>query len=55
MFWKEVNMARRGREERVEGVRGEDGEVLQGENKLGERWKRYFNELLNKGVRGRKV
>jgi hypothetical protein len=46
MFWKEVNKARRGREEGVEGVRGEDGVVVQGEIEVGERWKIHFSDLL---------
>ena len=54
MFWKEVNKARRGREEGVEGVRGEDGDVVQGEREVGERWKRHFSDLLT-GVGGEEV
>src|ERR1700755_2247235 len=46
MFWKEVNRARRGREELGEGVKGEDGDVVQGEREVGERWKRHFSDLL---------
>lgn len=50
MFWKEVNRVRKGGEERGEGVKGEDGEILQGEKDVGERWKVYFSELLNEGI-----
>src|SRR6201990_823295 len=50
MFWKEVNRVRKGGEERGEGVKGEDGEILQGEKDIGERWKMYFSELLNEGI-----
>ncbi|KAL7630078.1 UNVERIFIED_CONTAM: hypothetical protein RMT77_019789 [Armadillidium vulgare] len=54
MFWKEVNKARRGREEWGEGVKGEDGDVVQGEREVRERWKRHFRDLLT-GVGGQGV
>src|SRR6201990_1979414 len=50
MFWKEVNRMRKGGEERGEGIKGEDGEILQVEKGVGERWKMYFSDLLNEGI-----
>ena len=50
MFWKEVNKIRKKREGWCHMVKDREGEVLQGELEVRERWKDYFEELLNVGV-----
>ena len=47
MFWREVKRTRKGVEVREECVKDENGRVLSEVNEVCERWKEYFDGLLN--------
>ena len=47
MFWKEVNKVRNKKEELSGGVKGADGEMVQEDREVRERWREYFKNLLN--------
>ena len=53
MFWKEVNRTRKGIEVKEECVKDVNGNVVTEKNEVCERWKGYFEGLLNVSERGR--
>ena len=46
MFWKEVGKVRKGGKT-VGGLKGKNGNLIAEGEKVRERWKEYFDELLN--------
>ena len=55
MFWKEVNRVRKKKEEISGGVKGLDGEMVQEDKEVSERWREYFKDLLNVNGREREI
>ena len=53
MFWREVNRTRKGVEMKEECVKDVNGRVLAESDEVCERWKEYFDGLLNVNVSGR--
>ena len=53
MFWREVKRTRKGGEVREECVKDVNGKVLSKSSEVCERWKEYFDGLLNVSVSGR--
>src|SRR5678816_1942191 len=49
LFWKEINKIRNKREDVIIGVKALDGNVVQDDREVEERWKEHFKELLNAG------
>ena len=46
-FWKKVKILRGDREDVSSGVKGKDGELRSDDREVRDRWKEYFEELLN--------
>ena len=53
MFWREVKRTRKGVEVREESVKDGDGKVLTDGDEVCERWREYFDRLLNVSESGR--
>ena len=53
MFWREVKRTRKGVEAKEESVKDVNGKVLSKSSEVCERWRKYFDELLNVSVSGR--
>ena len=53
MFWREVKRTRKGVEVKEECVKDLNGRVLSESDEVCERWKEYFDGLLNVNVSGR--
>ena len=53
MFWREVKRARKGTEVKEECVKDESGRVLSNGTEVCDRWKEYFDGLLNVSESGR--
>ena len=47
LFWREVGKIRKGGRTVVEAVKGEDGQLIVESERVRERWKGYFERLLN--------
>ena len=47
LFWKELKDVRKNSDSEVVRVKDENGNVVGGEQEVKERWKRYFDSLLN--------
>ena len=47
MFWREVKRTRKGAEVKEECVKDRNGRVLSESDEVCERWKEYFDGLLN--------
>ena len=47
MFWRELKRSRKGEEVVEEGVKDTNGNVLSASSEVCERWKEYFDGLLN--------